>query len=308
MAADRRTRDVALTHELEHADLTSAFFVTRVVEDGRRERRSDSWTTTAQTLDEVGVPVQRSAGHGAEAVVVETDGVLVYVTVANGWVNARAPGDDAEQLHAALAQLRRARSPLPTRTRRTRLRWSSGRTARTARSRRRAQPTYLDAAPAAWTSHGDETGVSMARLKSGFDADGGSERADKAWRLLVLEDTGELLTPDAKSIIGQGLSRFLNVVDGLIGQGLRVLVLVTTNEEIRTLHPAVARPGRAAANVEFTALDEDEASAWLERHGSSRRVSAATLLADLYAATEGFDTAPAGRATGFADPAGLSGP
>jgi hypothetical protein len=52
-----------------------------------------------------------------------------------------------------------------------------------------------------------------------------------------------LLTADAKVVIGQGLSRFLNVVDGLIGQGLRVLVLVTTNEPIRTLHPAVARPG-----------------------------------------------------------------
>ena len=51
---------------------------------------------------------------------------------------------------------------------------------------------------------------------------------ERGWRLLVLEDTGELLTPDAKTVIGQGLSRFLNVVDGLIGQGLRVLVLVTT--------------------------------------------------------------------------------
>ena len=53
---------------------------------------------------------------------------------------------------------------------------------------------------------------------------GGDEEGEgsKAWRLLVLEDTGELLTPDAKAVIGQGLSRFLNVVDGLIGQGLRV--------------------------------------------------------------------------------------
>ena len=41
------------------------------------------------------------------------------------------------------------------------------------------------------------------------------------------EDTGELLSADARERSGQGLSRFLNVVDGLIGQGLRVLVLVT---------------------------------------------------------------------------------
>src|SRR5438046_8444628 len=106
-------------------------------------------------------------------------------------------------------------------------------------------------------------GVSEAEVEEGENGE-----PPKHWRLLVLEDTGELLTPDAKSIIGQGLSRFLNVVDGLIGQGLRVLVLVTTNEELRRLHPAVARPGRCAANIEFTALPADEAAAWLGGRGT----------------------------------------
>src|SRR3989442_15390647 len=115
------------------------------------------------------------------------------------------------------------------------------------------------------------------------------ETAEQAWRLLVLEDTGELLTPDAKSVIGQGLSRFLNVVDGLIGQGLRVLVLVTTNEEIKKLHPAVARPGRCAANVEFTSLSGEEANAWLDRHGVKRAARDRRTLASLYAELEGRD-------------------
>jgi Domain of unknown function (DUF5925)/ATPase family associated with various cellular activities (AAA) len=109
-----------------------------------------------------------------------------------------------------------------------------------------------------------------------------ADEASRPWRLLVLEDTGELLTPDAKAVIGQGLSRFLNVVDGLIGQGLRVLVLVTTNEPIRELHPAVARPGRCAADVEFVALSRDEASAWLETHGLGGAVPEPALLAELY--------------------------
>jgi hypothetical protein len=86
-------------------------------------------------------------------------------------------------------------------------------------------------------------GWSQATVESAEGED--DESGAKAWRVLVLEDTGELLTPDAKMVIGQGLSRFLNVVDGLIGQGLRVLVLVTTNEPIKTLHPAVARPDDA---------------------------------------------------------------
>ena len=34
------------------------------------------------------------------------------------------------------------------------------------------------------------------------------------------------------------------LVDGIVGQSLRVLVLVTTNEPLRRLHPAVVRPGR----------------------------------------------------------------
>jgi hypothetical protein len=113
--------------------------------------------------------------------------------------------------------------------------------------------------------------------------------AGKAWRVLVLEDTGELLSADARVSMGQGLSRFLNVVDGLIGQGLRVLVLVTTNEPIRRLHPAVARPGRCAANVEFEALSAVEAGAWLRRHGSDEPSGGSATIAQLYARLHGLD-------------------
>jgi hypothetical protein len=122
----------------------------------------------------------------------------------------------------------------------------------------------------------------------------------KHWRLLVLEDTGELLTPDAKSIIGQGLSRFLNVVDGLIGQGLRVLVLVTTNETLAGLHPAVARPGRCAANIEFASLAPDEAAAWLSARGLRAGRGQARTLASLYAEVEGFDPSEPPSSVGFA--------
>jgi ATPase family associated with various cellular activities (AAA) len=108
------------------------------------------------------------------------------------------------------------------------------------------------------------------------------------WRLLILEDTGELLVADAKERTGQGLSRLLNVVDGLIGQGLRILVLVTTNEVLRRLHPAVARPGRCEHVVEFAAFTADEAAAWLERHGSDAGAGQSTL-ASLYAHAAGIE-------------------
>jgi hypothetical protein len=160
------------------------------------------------------------------------------------------------------------------------------------------QPTHLPMG--AWSGVGSEgvfesVAYAMSQLGDGDEANAES----KGWKLLMLEDTGELLTADARAVIGQGLSRFLNVVDGLIGQGLRVLVLVTTNEEIRKLHPAVARPGRCAANVEFKPLGADEAAAWLERHGVEERVDRATTLASLYAIAEGLDPGDGSVETGF---------
>ena len=103
------------------------------------------------------------------------------------------------------------------------------------------------------------------------------EDDDARWRLLVLEDTGELLAADAKERTGQGLSRLLNVVDGMIGQGLRFLVLVTTNEEIGSLHEAVSRPGRCAFRIEFAPFPADEADSWRAARGDAPLGRAATL-------------------------------
>ena len=115
----------------------------------------------------------------------------------------------------------------------------------------------------------------------------GEDDDDERWRLLVLEDTGELLTADAKERSGQGLSRLLNVVDGIIGQGLRVLILVTTNEPLGALHPAVSRPGRCAALLEFGAFTPDEAHEWLVERGAVDARGASATLAELYARLAG---------------------
>jgi Domain of unknown function (DUF5925)/ATPase family associated with various cellular activities (AAA) len=135
--------------------------------------------------------------------------------------------------------------------------------------------------------YGPSVAVGMFHELEDFEGD--AEEDDRLWRLLVMEDTGELLSADARERTGQGLSRFLNVVDGLIGQGLRVIVLVTTNEEIKKVHPAVARPGRCAANVMFDALSREEASEWLGAHGVGEESRGARTLASLYAQAEGRD-------------------
>lgn len=107
--------------------------------------------------------------------------------------------------------------------------------------------------------------------------------SDDKWRLVILEDTGELLSADAKARSGQGLSRLLNVVDGLIGQGLRTTILITTNEHISEMHPAVTRPGRCLQQLNFDKLSAREATDWLRANGSDKRTSEEKSLAELYA-------------------------
>ncbi|WP_194818675.1 DUF5925 domain-containing protein [Nocardia sp. XZ_19_385] len=92
----------------------------------------------------------------------------------------------------------------------------------------------------------------------------------RRWRLLVLEDCDELIRGSAKESTGQGLSRLLNLTDGMLGQGRDVLVAITTNENLSRLHPAVVRPGRCLAQLEVGPLAPAEASAWLERELGDR--------------------------------------
>lgn len=130
------------------------------------------------------------------------------------------------------------------------------------------------------------------------EADGDPGGKDKPrWRVLVLEDVAELVQTDSREKVGQSLSRLLNVVDGLIGQGLRVLVLITTNEDFTHLHPAVARPGRCAANVRFDPLVRWRCEQWAKRHGVGLEGSEYTL-AELYAALAG-QRMPAKVGVGF---------
>jgi hypothetical protein len=106
---------------------------------------------------------------------------------------------------------------------------------------------------------------------------------DGRYMLLVFEDTGELLTKDSKENTGQALSRFLNLVDGLIGQGLKIIVLITTNQDYDDLNPAVIRPGRCRAHVAFYDLSEKEIREWYKKHKLEQNGKKDGNLAELYA-------------------------
>lgn len=125
-----------------------------------------------------------------------------------------------------------------------------------------------------------------------FNEKGELEVTKDVWKLVVLEDTGELLAQDSKERTGQGMSRLLNVTDGFVGQGLNNLVLITTNEELGKLHPAVTRPGRCLAHVKFEKFKEDEATRWLEQHGHEVKADRGMTLAEMFAETRGHKVSP----------------
>lgn len=108
------------------------------------------------------------------------------------------------------------------------------------------------------------------------------------WRLLVLEDAGEFIARDARASGGQGVSRLLNMSEGLIGQGLRVMTLISTNESLESFSEAISRPGRTAAQIEFGPLSTEESIAWLtKRNAASTGVDGPMTLAELFAITSG---------------------
>jgi len=125
-------------------------------------------------------------------------------------------------------------------------------------------------------------------LEDAFDDEYNAEAGENPakWKLLILEDSGELIKADAKAEVGQGLARLLNLVDGLIGQGLRVLVLITTNEDISKFHEAVVREGRCAAKIIFSPLEREQALKWLPNGEFKLPNKEKFTLSELFALTK----------------------
>lgn len=143
------------------------------------------------------------------------------------------------------------------------------------------------------TDYSDEEELSSALAvgdaPSAIEGMLGLPKASKDWRLIILEDCDELIRGEAKERAGQALSKLLNLTDGILGQGKKLLVAITTNEDIGTLHPAVTRAGRCLAQIEVGAFTKSEAVEWI--NDSSLEVKQEKLmLADLYALKYSRDT------------------
>ena len=107
----------------------------------------------------------------------------------------------------------------------------------------------------------------------------------KDWLLLVVEDGDDFLNVGARDSKGQSIARLLNIGDGIVGQGINLLTLLTTNVPMEQLNPAIVRPGRALANVHFGPFPADEAAGWCTERGRPATFDGDEVtLAEMYAA------------------------
>lgn len=97
------------------------------------------------------------------------------------------------------------------------------------------------------------------------------------FNLVIVEDSGDLITTHGNKNNSDGFAKLLNLTDGLVGQGLDIIFLITTNEPFDNLHPAVARPGRCLSHIEFSKFSPEDASEWL-----GQRVNREYSLAEMY--------------------------
>jgi hypothetical protein len=128
--------------------------------------------------------------------------------------------------------------------------------------------------------------VNVLQSQEGRAAPTVLKRAGEAkWKLLVAEDADAYLRSTARLEAGAALGRLLNTTDGLLGLSTNALVLLSTNEELLRLHPALIRPGRCLAHVEFVRFSRQEAKVWLGCEG--RPAADDASLAELFQARRG---------------------
>jgi hypothetical protein len=105
-------------------------------------------------------------------------------------------------------------------------------------------------------------------------------------RLFVLEDAPQLVLQESRGALGSRIGNLLSMTDGILGQGLRAVFLITTNEKLARVDPAIRRPGRCLQELELPKFTAEEAHAWLATKGlgaaAQPQVDGEKSLAELY--------------------------
>lgn len=117
-----------------------------------------------------------------------------------------------------------------------------------------------------------------------YEYEGDMAIQKRAKKLFVLEDCADFVMSESRTMHYDKFGKLLNMTDGIFGQGRQDLFLLTFNEEIEQIDPAILRPGRCLANIKIPKLSMDEANKWLTNHGAGadKLINKDVTLAELY--------------------------
>ena len=97
------------------------------------------------------------------------------------------------------------------------------------------------------------------------------ESTGPRWKVIILEDAGELFQVGARRAVGQDLSRLLNVTDGMLGQGARALFVITNERADRTVPRGCGAPGQVRLSCVVRAVARRAGEAMVARARLCRR-------------------------------------
>jgi len=126
---------------------------------------------------------------------------------------------------------------------------------------------------------------------------GQSRVAPDAHKVVVLEDAEDLLMQRGTDNQAK-VSNLLNAADGLLGEFLRLSLILTINCKIDKLDPAITRPGRLIAYREFRRLGAAEARRLAKAKALQLPDQANYSLAEIYCARADLECSPR-RSIGF---------
>lgn len=109
-------------------------------------------------------------------------------------------------------------------------------------------------------------------------------KKDPPFRLIIAEDCAQLFSLNCRN--QTGFSRLLNTVDGLLGQGQKLIFVFTANEQIDSIDPAILRPGRCLQNLEVPTWTKKDVEKWFKDQNAEKMCKFAKdnmSLAEMYA-------------------------
>jgi len=109
-------------------------------------------------------------------------------------------------------------------------------------------------------------------------------KTEPPFRLIIAEDCDQLFSANCRNQTGFG--GLLNTIDGLLGQGQKLIFVFTANEAIESIDPAILRPGRCLQNLEIPNWTRKAAEKWFKNKGAEDKIKYLKneiSLAEMYA-------------------------